>query len=655
MPHDFFRTGANSLNLRNMLAAALCALLLLGAVTTNAQDTTAEETVTGSEVVVTAGRINESLDDPPVFIQIIDMDDFQGRLVTVPDALRQATGVTVKSLGGLGRDATISIRGSSADQVVVMVDGVRLNSATGGGFDLSSIPADQIDRIEVVRGGDSAFFGEGAVGGVVNIVTKKGKGPARNTVGLSYGSFNTFDTTAARSQGFEKGGYLVSANLFHTDGNFPFESDNGTALDESDDRVRMRQNNAATVRNLLVKGDAALSDRLALAVQNDLHSAVKGMPGIVTFPARQAWQQELRNVTQVSATLADSPARGLSFKTALSHRYNHLAFSDRLGEQTGVPVQAAYTEYEPAVAETVQYIWGMHQILALQGNWQMTALREKDPVYGDPERTAWGAALRDQVVLWSERITLVPALRYDALSDAPSQWSPKFGLALRPLPWLAIKGNAGRSFRAPNFSELYFNQGFVEGNPDLKPERAISLDAGIQLTTRPFFGEVAYFRSDVEDLIEYMLVSGFRYKPFNVGRALLHGMEASASFAPWQYATLTGSYTLTYAIDTTEGANRKDMQIPGRPRRQAYGRLEAGPALVKTFVEYNYVGPNFITRANTKLLDERHILNAGCVVHPSPDVAIGFEMKNVLDDPAVDLRGFPLPKRAVYASLEVGF
>ena len=611
--------------------------------------------VVESEVVVTAQTVNESLDDPPVFVQVIEMKDYRGRFVTVTDALRQAAGVTTRDFGGLGKASTISIRGSTAEQVVVLVDGVRLNPSTGGGVDLSGISANQIERIEIVRGGDSAFYGEGAVGGVVNIVTKKAGAPKSSSVGASYGSFNTLDAKASHAQRFETGGFLASATYLHSGGRFPYDSDNGTTLDESDDRTRLRKNNAVDDRNLLVKGDWAVSNHLVFSAQNDLHSAIKGVPGLVTFPSEKAWQADLRNVAQVNATLADLPVSGLNFRTALSYRYNQLTFADRLGEQTGVPVQNGYTENEPRVRETIQYIWGAHQIWTLQGEWAKILLRETDNTFGHPERDVWAAALRDQVILWGDRISLVPAVRYDDASDAGSQWSPKFGLHFRPWHWLVLKGNAGRSFRAPNFSELYFNQGFVVGNPDLKPERATSFDAGLQIVTRPVFFEAAWFRSDVEDLIEYTLISGFRYKPLNIGQARTEGAELIATVNPVRYLTASGAYTLTYAIDTTDQENRSGNQIPGRPRNQAFGRIEAGPDFLRAFAEYSYIGPNFITQANTKLLDARKILNTGIVVHPDEQTAFGVEMKNVLDDRAVDVRGFPLPGRSVFVSFEKSF
>jgi vitamin B12 transporter len=612
-----------------------------------------EPTVEGEEVVVTAQAVNESLDDPPAFVEVIEMAKFEGRFITTEEAISQAAGVNVRSFGGLGRMSTVSIRGSSADQVVVMVDGVRINPATGGGVDLSSIPPDQIERIEVVRGGGSAFYGEGAIGGVVNIVTKRHQDDSRNTVGLSYGSYNTARAAASRSQGFEKGSYLVSGTYLHSDGDFLFTNNNGTELNEDDDYTDQRENNGVDSGGLLLKGEFDLNKRVNLAGQNEFFVAENGVPGVVTFPSPHASETKLRNSSTVSLAVADLFTPGFSLKTRMSHRYVSSDYEDLEGEQTGVPIETFQEEFSPEAEQAASYIWGSHQILTLSGLFGYSLLRDED--FDDPDRTTWAAALRDQILLLGDVFTFVPAVRYDAISDAGNQVSPKFGMAIKPLSWMAIKGNVGQSFRAPNFNELYFNQGFVIGNPDLKPERSFHLDAGLRFPTPWFFVEGAYFRSEVEDLIEYVLISGFRYKPFNIGQARLEGMEATLKAEPVKYFSLSGAYTLTYAIDTTEYPNRTDRQIPGRPRHVAFGRLEGHLSYFHPFAEYHYVGGNFINQANTKLLDERSILNAGLVCRPSERYKMGFEVKNLADEQTLDVRGFPLPGRSFFTSFEAAF
>ncbi len=616
-------------------------------------DDTRTPTVEQDQVTVFASRLNESLDDPPVFVDIIEMDEFKGRFVTTEEAISQAAGVNVRSFGGLGKLSTISIRGSSANQVVVLVDGVGINPAVGGGVDLSTIPPDHIKRIEVIRGGDSAFYGQGAMGGVVNIVTRRAKGETDNTVGLAYGSFNTIRTAVTRSQGFEKTSYFISGTFLHSDGDFEFINNNGTEFNEKDDYPDTRENNRIDSGGVLVKAEYDFSEHFNLAGQNEFFVARNGIPGMITFPSPHAGQKDIRNTSTVSAALSDLPTPGLSFKTRLSHRFTSTEYNDSHGEQTGVPLETYQEEYSPEVEQTIQYIWGRRQIMTLTGSYLINILRDDE--FNNPQRSAWATALRDRIFFLDDIFTLVPAIRYDYVSDMGNQWSPKFGISIKPVEWLVLKGNVGRSFRAPNFNELYFNHGFVEGNTELLPEKATNYDAGFQVPTKWFFIEGAYFRGDVEDLIEYVLISGFRYKPYNIGKARLEGAEGVLKLYPIRYFSLTGSYTLTYAIDVTDYPNRTDRQIPGRPRHKGFGHLEGHLDIFHPFVEYNYVGGNFITQANTKLLPEREIWNAGLVACPGDHYKLGMEVKNLANENTMDVRGFPLPGRSFFMTFEASF
>lgn len=638
------------------LSLLACLAVLLGASATFAadQEEEAAEEQELPEITVQAGRINESTQDPPAFVEIIEMDQFQGRLISTEEAIRQAAGVNVRSFGGLGATATVSVRGSSADQVTVYVDGVRLNNTVGGGVDLSTIPAAQIERIEVVRGGASALYGEGAVGGVVNIVTKKGTSRPRTTASLTTGSFNTWQLAAGHSQGSDKWDMLVGASLLHSDGNYGFLNDNGTSLDESDDFTDTRINNELDARQLLLRGAWRPTAQIDLAAHNDLYTSESGVPGIVTFPSPHVWQSKLRNLSMVSLALSGLGLSGLSLKTRAGFRYDSSRYRDTAGDQTGVPVASDRAEVEPSVEQSLLYAWGTHQLWTLLGEYRHTELEDDD--FSSPHRDAWAASLGDQVFLWGEILTLTGMIRYDDVSGVDDQWSPKGGLLCRPWSHLAIKGNLGRSFRAPNFTELYLNQGLVIGNPDLQPETSTQYDAGLQAIWLPwFFAEGAYFRNEVRDLIEYLLIGGFRYKPFNIGRARLEGMELSWRVKPAEFLNLSGAYTLTYAIDTTNQRNREDRQIPGRPRHVGFGRLEGRVDIFQPFVEYHYVGGNYLTQANTKLLPERQIWNIGVVHHLKDTMRVGWEMKNLTDEQVVDVRGFPLPGRSLYLTWEAEF
>ncbi|HXZ86737.1 MAG TPA: TonB-dependent receptor plug domain-containing protein, partial [Myxococcota bacterium] len=120
-----------------------------------------------------AGELHESADDPSAFATVIQARDYDDRFATVEELLEQVPGVDVRRFGGLGAYSTASIRGSKSEQVLVLLDGVRLNEAERGGVDLSTLPLRQVERIEVLPGAGAQRWGSDAVGGVISITTRR--------------------------------------------------------------------------------------------------------------------------------------------------------------------------------------------------------------------------------------------------------------------------------------------------------------------------------------------------------------------------------------------------------------------------------------------------------------------------------------------------
>lgn len=610
-----------------------------------------DELYTGEEVVVRGRRKNESLDDPSAFVERIDVEAYEGRFTTVAELLKRATGVRVRDFGGLGRTQTVSIRGSNPDQVVVMVDGMPLNPAGGGATDLSLIPLEQVESIEIIRGGSSALRGSGAMGGVVNIITKKaGRKPA-TTLYTSYGSFNTFETRVSHSRGGENWRALAAGNFLHSDGDFPYIDDRGTEFNTKDDREDKRRNNGVDSRSFLLKAGGTVG-ALDISAQNSLTVSDRGQPGLVTFPTPHVRRRDTQNIMGLSAFLS-GPTPWMSITAKGYYRYLATRYADPYGEQTGVPRESVTAEHAPTGETDLDFLISEDHLLTLGGGGGEERLEDRDR----PDRRRGVANLhaRHKADFFHRRLVLIPALRFDWVEGVGEQLSPKLGMKILPRPWLTVQGNLARSFRAPSFTELYAEEGLQVGNLDLKPERAFSADAGAQVRTRELFLEAVYFHQEVEDLIEYVLVSGFRYKPFNIGSVRVRGGEFSGSLRPCSWAEASGNATITYAIDTTGEPNRDGIQIPGRPRYMANAGLKIGPKRLYGTLEYNYVGENYLTFAGTKLIPERHLWNAALVGRPEERLTLGAEVKNLRDERAQDLRGLPLPGRAWFGTARLSF
>src|SRR5262249_40677102 len=154
------------------------------------------------------------------FTSVITADQLKGRKESVTEVLQDLSGVEVKQRGGADDFATVSIRGSTSEQVAIYVDGILQNQGLGGAPNIAAIPTDQIERIEVYKGAAPARFGSSSIGGVVNIVTKKAKNGRSTQLSNSYGSFKTYEGSILHLQTVEPFSYNVGYTYSRSSGDF---------------------------------------------------------------------------------------------------------------------------------------------------------------------------------------------------------------------------------------------------------------------------------------------------------------------------------------------------------------------------------------------------------------------------------------------------
>jgi len=150
--------------------------------------------------------------DTSTFATVIDTSDAASRVQSAAEILAESVGVQVQRFGGLGAFSTVSVRGSTPNQVEVYLNNVLLNRANAGLVDLGNLPLDNVERIEIYRGFAPLQLGAGSIGGAINLVTRQVAGTTTNSVSASYGSFDTRKFTLYRSQGFDALGYLLLFN-----------------------------------------------------------------------------------------------------------------------------------------------------------------------------------------------------------------------------------------------------------------------------------------------------------------------------------------------------------------------------------------------------------------------------------------------------------
>ena len=590
---------------------------------------------------------DEIIDRPTAFATVLDPQELSRRSITLPEVLDSVPGVSVRSFGGLGALSTISIRGLGSENVLVTLDGVPLNPA-GGSVDLSDIPLDSLERIEIIRGGEGAFHGGGAVGGIVRLTSLSidERDGTQITGRISTGSFGTIIS------GFT---WRDSNDLFHFElagsrGDFDFLNDNGTFFDTGDDFTDTRVNNEFTAIETRYGHTWNLGDRRTLGISTEWYRSRKGIPGITTFPSRHASQADTRTFFQT--TYFDPGFGDWNMDATFAWLRQSRHFLDEFGESTGVPLATSWihNRYESTAKLTGAGFAGSD---ILTCGFSIAQESVDGTEYENSSRGTFAAWVRDEFYLPSNGV-ISGAVRCDRV-DGDTILSPEIGLKYPISDSWTARTNFGLDFRSPSFEELYRNEGFVIGNPDLVNERTLGFDIGITHTENRIRFEAVYFNLQTRDLIDYLLISGFRWKPFNIGRVRSSGFEFSTDWVINRELELRASYTRTRAVDISGDPTHAGMPLVGQPSSEIFTELRWHRNNWEAFCNWERRGVIPVTPSGTRFLAPDESMGIGLGYDFNSGTSLMFEIKNLLDNHLTDVRGFPLPGRAYFLTVKGEF
>jgi iron complex outermembrane receptor protein len=606
---------------------------------------TSTETTTPTEDIVVVGtrRRTQAAQDPTAAATVIEAERYAGEAKGVAELVATAPGVAVSGYGGLGQLATVSIRGSTSSGVLVLLDGLPLNTAAGGGVDLSTIPRAWISRIEIARGAEGAAYGVGALGGVVNVVTARPE-PGAWSAEASGGSFETFLAAADRAWGDERWSVLGQATAEGSDGDFTFE-----------DPVRgtqVRHNNGALRGGALVKVAGRLGERRldALAQVTVGHRELAGWP----YTSDVDWQRDARAIAMARLAVP-GPRAGLVLAGRAHLRGDLLdisledVFAGRVTHQRGGVAGAA------GEALWAHRAGELRAMLSAEGE----AL-SSDAIDGTRTRASLAVALSDDLALAGGRVRIAPAVRADRVGPFAGL-SAKLGASVRAAGPVALRASAGTSFRPPSFAELHLEQGLVMPNPDLRAEEGIGADAGVVVDGRLGLATLGGHATLYRDLIQYEATAFGRLYPRNAGKALVAGLEAEAASAPLRAAaglSLSVSYTLLATENLRGSPEEVGKELPFRPRHRLFARAAIAPGPATAHVEVHWVDEQFEDTRNASLpVPAALVWNAGASLRAvsRPDVRVHLEIRNLLDDRTLrEPFGGPLPGRTVMLTVRAG-
>ncbi|MBB5207634.1 TonB-dependent receptor domain-containing protein [Chiayiivirga flava] len=491
-------------------------------------------------VIVTANRLPEAVDDTLAAVSVITREDIEASATNdIVDLLRVVPGVDIVRGGGIGQQASVFLRGANSNHTLVLIDGVRVASLGTGAYAWEHLPVDQIERIEIVRGPRAAVWGADALGGVIQIFTRRNE-TLDGT--LTVGNHDTYGANAGVGTRGERGGFGVRVGYLESrgtnatrPGNFSFDPDRDGFVQRSIGANGDVELGAYTLSaNLLRSDDDVEFDAGETAVTQD--TLALGLEG----PLTDTW----------------------------THRVN-LA-----GSREDLETPAFFSAY---ASRREQADWLHTLTLASNSSllFGLSYLRERgeniDTFGGDPIYAARRTG-RAGFATWHGRAGVLDfeaSGRYDDSSvyGSESTVGGAIGWRVTDATRLSLSWNEG--YRAPTFNELYSPGfgGLYGGNPLLDPESSRNLEAALDITLSPASRlALRAFRNDVDDLIDFSAPDTFN--AINIKRARIDGAEAEWRWAANGWA-VTGNATWQSPEDRDTGA-----RLLRRPARKATALVE---------------------------------------------------------------------------------
>ncbi|MCG5516859.1 TonB-dependent receptor domain-containing protein [Ectothiorhodospira sp. 9100] len=440
-------------------------------------------------ILVTPTRTAQTTDQTLASVTVIDREEIE-RLQPKEfvDLLRGRAGIGVSQNGAFGKSTSIFMRGTNSDHTLLLVDGVRMGSATTGGASWQFLPPSEIERIEIVRGPRTSLYGSDAIGGVIQVFTKKGDGPARVRAHLGAGSFNAWEIGAGVSGANESTRYNFSANHSSTDG---INVQDGVGDDGRDGY----ENTSVT---------ASLSHDIAEGPE--FFATVFHSEGETEFDATEKdWYRFSHGAAQLGlrGQVTDVWFSSLS----LAHSRDEL-------NRRGVS-HSQFNTARNLISLQNDFFIGQEHILTLGADY----LEDRVTASEDFSQTS-----RDNVGLFGQwqadvgQYDIALSLRHDDNEAFGTETTGQMALGIQLASDWSGRASVGTAFNAPTFNQLYY-PGY--GNQDVKPERSETFEAGVRYSSGNYYGDVALFQTNIEDLIPVFPVE-------NIDNARIRGVELEA-------------------------------------------------------------------------------------------------------------------------------
>jgi len=579
------------------------------------------------QVIVTATRLPEALDSTLASVTVIDRNQIESRqYLTFQEALASVPGIAISNNGGIGKGSFFLIRGAEADQNLVLVNGLRIGSTTLGTAAIQDLPLEQIDRIEIVRGPRSAIYGADALGGVVQIFTRRAQARdgLQSDFSVGSGTNSTHRASANFGQRSERGYWQFGASTLQSEGTnacagFGFPIFVGCFTDEPD--TDAYRNRSATLRGGLNLSDATTVELFGLMTT-----------GRVEFDGSFG---NLAEIDQLSA--------GASLEHRLGTRSTLRVQLGRATDDSenfdGTLSVSRFDTTRDTVSALLDTQLGAVTVLSLGLDYQRDAV-DSALRYDEQSRRTVGAFTQLQ---WSYGASVLQAsLRRDDNEQFGGETTGSVAWGYRLSPEWRATLSAGTGFKAPSFNELYF-PGF--GNAALTSETSLALESALHWQRQNTRASLTVYQNRVEDLIGI----DANFSPINIDSSRTRGLEL-------EFATRYRGFDLAGSAEWLDPENRSANVFDGNvlPRRarnllRAEISRDLGPVRLGTRV--HYAGARFDNLANTRRLGGYATFDLLADWRLQPRWRLQARAANLLDRDYQTAAFFPQPGRELHVTL----
>lgn len=598
----------------------------------------AQETDDGAIVVVATG-LSDSAERTGNAVSVIgaeELEEIQGPDIT--RALRRLPGVSVSRNGGVGGFTGVSVRGAPAEHLLVLVDGVRVNdvSSPAGGFDFGNLTLGAIESVELLRGSNSVIWGSDAIGGVLNLTTRRADGVEASA---EYGG----DEQASANLGYGLRTGALSATL--SGGYLTREGFSAAALGTENDGFRQW--------NLTGSGNLALRRDLSLVANGRYAEGeleIDGYPPPFFIFNDTLERQDTR---EWSARIgADYRSRALELRAGLARsNLSRDLVNEAAGPEPYYRTDGRSTRAElfgrAAIAGSVALDFG--------GDYEWTTFTANSSFAassGEAEIRSVHALLGR----YGDRFTLAGGARYDDHSRFGGEWSLGANGAYEFANGWRLRASYGEGFKAPSLFQLLSDF----GNAALQPERSKSYDAGIAYGTRneDFHAAFSFFRRDSRDLIGFVSCFGAagaicEDRPngtyANIGRARAQGFELEAGAALSPQFRARAAYSFIETEDRTRGSAGFGNQLARRPRHALSASVDwQSPFGLALGADLRLVSDRFDDPANSVPLDGYALADLRAVFPFGERLELYGRIENLTNADYVEVAGYNTQGRAAY-------